>query len=293
MIREKTRKIIRLFLRCEDCESIIDAISRHKVIFKKIFYRKKVKRDVLVEALKKCGIKKDDHIMVHAAWREFFNYDGTPENLISDLIKIIGKDGTLVMPCYGSNVYNFDVDNDKSMAGVLSEIFRVKYNPLRSRCSHFSCAALGKYAEYLVCMHDKSIYGLDQNSPYARLVTLPNSKIVMLGLGRKSMKLSLYHIPECILKDTDEFYRSLMAEHYTSTVTYMDDGKKKTVVHEDMIQRLSTLPNTKNIYRIYENSFVKSYKVSNIDIVVIDARKALDYILREAKYGRYMVKRHW
>ncbi len=183
--------------------------------------------------------------MLHASWRGLFNYEGTPESVIDTIINLIGKKGTLVMPCYGRNKFHFDVDKDVSAAGVLSETFRNYEGVRRSHGSHFACVVYGKNTEYIINEHEFSKYGFDEYSPYAKFVKLENSKIIMMGLGKKSEKLSLYHLPEIILKDENLFYKNLFKKKYSSHIIYRDKGKVIEKTLEDMLLREDTWPNKK------------------------------------------------
>ena len=149
----------------------------------------------------------------------------------------------------------------------------------------------GPKAIYLTKDHRLSKYGFDKYSPYSKFVNLNNSKIVMLGLGKNSVKLSLYHLPEMLLKDTNKFYGSLFKRTYTSLVYYREKDRIIKEEHKNMLVRENTVPNKKNIKKIYKQDFTIRKKISNIDIIVIDAKKALNYILDEANNGRYMIKK--
>lgn len=285
------KKLLRKILGCRKDETIRDCTFRHKINFQKIFYRKTIEIKDFEKQLRKSGIKEGDNIMLHSAWRAFFNYIGKPEDVIDTILEIIGKQGTLIMPCYGKNKKNFDVDNDPSAAGVISEAFRKYKGVYRSHGSHFACAALGPKAKYLTEEHKFSKYGFDKYSPYSKFVDLENSKIVMLGLGKNSVKLSLYHLPEMLLKDTDKFYGSLFKRTYTSFVYHKEKDKIIKEEHKNMIMREDTIPNKKNIKKIYKQDFTIRKKISNIDIVVINAKKALKYILTESSNKRYMIRK--
>lgn len=149
----------------------------------------------------------------------------------------------------------------------------------------------GPKAKYLTEDHKLSKYGFDKYSPYSKFVNLDNTKIVMLGLGKESVKLSLYHLPEMLLKDKDKFYRSLFKKTYTSLVYHREKDEVIKEEHKNMLIREDTTPNKKYIKKIYKQDFIVKEKISNIDIIVIDAKKALNYILNEAKNGRYMIKK--
>lgn len=284
-------RLVRVLLRCRDGETIIDALHRRKVKIKKYMCHRSFSTNDFINALQECGVNYNDNLMVHASWREFYAYDGSPEEIVEALLQITGKNGNLVMPCFGRSKVYFDVDLDRSSAGVLSEIFRNRDDVIRSKCSHFSCAASGKDAYEIVSDHCNSSYGFDQQSPYYKFVHMPNSKIIMLGLGGHSVKLSLYHLPEMILKN-DPFYSNLFKEKYEAEVVYRENGKMIRQIHT-MMKRDDTIPNYFNILKIYKQGFVKKATLGGMDLVVLDAKPALDYILNEANNGRYMVRKHW
>nr|WP_304578359.1 AAC(3) family N-acetyltransferase [uncultured Acetatifactor sp.] len=284
------RKVIRSILLCRADEPIVDCIERRCVNIKKRIDNRTVRNEALKSALDNIGICSGDNIMVHCSWRNLYQLRSTPEEIINILLTQIGSEGTLVMPCYTNNTYFFDVDNDRLSAGVLSEVFRNKFSPLRSRCSHFACAAKGKYAQLIIAENDKCIYGFDQKSAYYKFSTLDRAKIILLGLGKASVKLSLYHLVEPILKDEVNFFKELLSVQYTSTVVFRDNDRIIEQKHPNMIARIPTRPNKKNIKKIYRNSFCKFSKVGNIDLVSVDAKLCSDYIMQEALEGKYMIK---
>lgn len=286
------KKVIRKILHVRTNESINDYFYRKNLYFQKFFFKKKFSYNDLQEALKKLGIKNDDSVMVHSSYRAFFNFDGTPEDIINILIDLVGTNGNIFMPCFGSNKFVFNVDTDPSMAGALSECFRKHKDVIRSKGSHFACAGYGKDKTDVLKDHELSIYGFDKYSPYYKFSEIKNSKILMMGLGKYSVKLSLYHVLEMQLKDQDPFYKSLFNKTYSSIVRYKDmNGEIQEIKHNEMLLRDNTVPNKKNIKKIYKQNFVKSCKVSNVDLVVINVKEALKYILEEAQHGNYMIKK--
>lgn len=285
------KRIVKKIAGCREGETIRDSMYRHKLDLERHFFRQKFTNRDFIRFLKESGIRKDDSIMLHCGYKAFFNYEGSPNDVVDDFIGIIGREGNLAMPCFGKNRFFFDVDNDKSAAGVVSECFRHKNGAIRSRGAHFSCAAFGKDKIKITKDHEKSVYGFDENSPYYKFVQLNNSKIVMIGLGKKSVKLSLYHLPEMLLLESDDFYRSLFNKKCKITVTYKQNGEQKNIVHDNMLLRDDTVPNVKEINKLYKQNFVSHNKISNLDIVIIDAKRALDYLLEECNNGHYMIKR--
>ena len=286
------RSIIRKILLCKENESIRDTMFRHRLTFTKIFCRKKYSKKDFELTMLSLGIKKGDNILIHSSYRSFYNFIGTPQDIIDVFIKIVTSSGNIVMPCYNDNKYYFDVDNDKSKAGVLSEVFRKNESVCRSKGNHFSCAAYGKDKISIISEHEKSVYGFDSYSPYYKFVSLNNSKIIMLGLGKKSVKLSLYHIPEYLYRESDNFYKSLFNRTYSAVITYKNNKNESiTIEKSGLYLRDDTIPNKREINKLYKQKFVKFGKISNLDVVVIDAKQALDFILSENKKGKYFIKR--
>lgn len=113
-----------------------------------------------------------------------------------------------------------------------------------------------------------------------------------MGLGKKPIKLSLIHVPEMELKDKDPFYKTLFKKTYKSIVKYKDEnGQLREIKHNEMLLRDNVILNKKNIKKIYKEVFIKKGKISNVNLVLIDTKRALDYILKEAYKGNYMVRR--
>lgn len=285
------RTVVRTILRCKANETIDDAVTRHKTNGRKFLYRRQViSPQELEQGLSACGITTADAIMVHASWRSFFSYTGTPASVIAALLRLIGPAGTLVMPCYGKNTHFFDVDNDPSAAGVLSEVFRTEFPSMRSRGAHFSCAAMGKHADDVIHEHERSRYGFDEHGPYFKFSKLEHAKIVMLGLGQHSVKLSLYHLPEMLLRETDPFYKNIFQKADPVTVTYLENGKQVEYTATDLICRGATKPDKAHIRELYKQPFCTHRRIKNLDVVVLDAQPALTYLLEQARRGIHMIR---
>ena len=285
------RTAVRTVLGCRAHETIDDAVFRHKTNARKcLSSRQEISPAELKQGLSDCGITAGDAIMVHAAWRSFFSYTGTPSSVIEGLLDLIGPDGTLVMPCYGRNRQFFDVDNAPSAAGVLSEVFRTQFPSLRSRGAHFACAAMGNHADDVIREHPQSRYGFDVHSPYFKFSQLEQAKVVLLGLGQHSVKLSLYHLPEMMLRETDPFYHALFENTESATVTYQQDGRQVEETIPDLICRAPTKPDKVHIRALYKQPFCTHQKIKNLDVVVLEAQPALDYLMEQARQGIYMIR---
>lgn len=287
MIKKNIRVFIRKLLRVRKYENINTAIDRYVINFLKVFNKKTFTREDLSRAIRECGIEKGDTIMVHASWRNFYNFLGLPEDVIVIIREIIGDEGTILMPSYGSNRLYFDVDNTPSSAGVISEIFRKEENIYRSACTHFSVAAQGPLAEQLTKDHLKSEYGFDNYSPYYKFSQLDNSKVLFMGLGPKPTKISLFHCAGYILKKTDPYLNDLLSYKYDSKLVI--SGQEYT---KKMVIRKPGHSNNNKVFRRILSSIKnkKQTKVQNIDLVTIDAKEGLKRAIEFAENGIYCYK---
>lgn len=283
--KKKIRVFVRLILGCREKETISDCIARRIVKLKKRVYKRKFGQKQVAEIISSLGIKAGDTVIVHCAWREFFNYEDTPESIIDTLIDAVGENGNILMPAYGDSIECFDLDNTKSAAGVLSEVFRTQYPTIRSCCNHFSMLAYGPMAKELTQDHIYSINGFDDNSPYYKTVFVDNSKILLIGLGRKPKKFSMIHTGEFKLRDTVKSCADLLNCSYKAKRIYTIDGVTKEEEKEMLFWKVGKLQE-KTIATIYDNC--KSYrfaKISNLSFVKVDCDDAWKYIIQSLQNG--------
>ncbi|MBF1411155.1 MAG: AAC(3) family N-acetyltransferase, partial [Prevotella histicola] len=66
----------------------------------KLWYHKKYTADDIIAVMCQLGMKTGSIICIHASMKEFYNYQGTAEELIKKIQNIITTEGTLIMPSY-------------------------------------------------------------------------------------------------------------------------------------------------------------------------------------------------
>ena len=237
-IYRKMKKYIRLLIRkilgTREFETINDSLTRKKYNVMKLVNRKSFTTNDLENELKRLGLSKGDIVILHSSWRALIGYNGTPKELIDCILSIIGKDGTLLMPAFTNNkeVFNY---SDSTSAGYLSEFFRTNYNVSRSLNNVFSMCAYGKMADKLTKSHIQSDYYFDSNSPYYKSM-VNEAKILLIGLGKKPHKISLFHCISYELKDSVKCYSDVYTlskngiiidkNRLKHTVTYIDRQPK-------------------------------------------------------------------
>lgn len=192
-IKSICRASIRWALRIRDQETIEDGLVRHRYRFLRHCDKRSFGPGELKEALGEMGVKPGDSLMVHASWRAAYGYSGSPQSFVGVLLDCLGEEGTLLMPAYSSPESIFDVEESKSTAGVLSEIFRNMDGVKRSAIPHFPVCAKGALSDELFRQENTSAFGFDESSPYSRFVDA-GGKVLLVGLPRNTWKISCFHV---------------------------------------------------------------------------------------------------
>lgn len=153
----------------------------------KFFYHKKYNADDIVSIMKQMGMKKGSIVCIHAAMKEFYNYQGTATELIDKILEVITLEGTLLMPAFPhrDKMFNpnfiFDVKNTPTAAGYLAETFRKYPGVVRSINIQHSVCAIGKYANWLTRNHHQCSNCWDEKSPWFRMTQL-NALVFNIGM---------------------------------------------------------------------------------------------------------------
>lgn len=275
------RVLVRKILMIKENETIVDGIDRHFAHFKRTVIKRKISLDQFEMLLAKAGITPGDTLIVHCSWRNCFMIKATPEEAIQSIKKVLTDEGTLLMPCYPYNYENFDVRNDPSAAGVLSEVFRKMPNTLRSSFPKGTMCGQGKYAKEILESHILSRYQFDENSPYYRAIVEHDAKILLLGMGKLSHKITAFH---CGAYDSKS-YNSRLKETYSlniqANITFWD-GTTETISFVDRNENCHN--NNRKFRKLFKEVKRKTIKNNSLVMVCFDGAdamgKAYDYCKR-------------
>lgn len=175
----------------------------------------------LVGALRELGVRDGDVLLVHSTLRGIGPVEGGARGVLAALMAAVGSTGTLVMPAYTEE------NSDTSWAfmratrglsaaekeayklrmppfdpmwtpasptmGALPEVLRRTPGAVRSSHPQSSFVAMGLLADGIVRHHNPASH-FGEQSPLARLYSLPDAKVLMLGTAFSTF--SAFHLAE-------------------------------------------------------------------------------------------------
>ncbi len=252
----------------------------------RLIWHRRYSASELVSIMQQMGMKEGSVVCIHAAMKEFYNYQGTAEELIEEIKKVITPEGTLLMPAYVARQerrkpdFIFDPRNDKTAAGHLAETFRQMEGVKRSISARHSACAWGKQAEYLTGDHHRGRNCWDETSPWYRLCEL-DGLVFTLGLPRTFMG-TFIHCVEGLLAREHPYW----AKFFNKLVTYryLDaEGKVQSYINEESFIERRT--RKRRITRYFNTDQYEIRRISNLEIKRFRAKPCLDIMLDLGRRG--------
>lgn len=287
------KKVIKAAIKNALCmrvgETFSDYLDRKKHSFQRKINKKHFEIQDLEETLVARGLKKGDTVIVHSAWRSFIGFSGTPLDVINTIRKIVGDNGTIIMPTFCANKEEFYYDSPSS-AGYITEVFRRDHNTIRSLNNVFSMSAQGPKAKIYTKDHIKSKYYFDNKSPYKKCIE-DNAKILLLGLGRKPHKISLFHCVTYDIRNKLDIY-----DIYHNNKRGIIQNKNNEILNVRYVDRNKGIQNNKRRFRKLFQAILDKNDYSRInllDIYLFESKsyynKAKEYIIKN-NYNIYINK---
>lgn len=254
--------------------------------FGKLIYHRKYTTKDIIYVMQELGMTKGSIVCIHSSMMQFYNYTGTAQQLIEQILEVIGPEGTLMMPAFPKiknkdyNQYIFDPKNDPTGAGYLAETFRRYPNVKRSLNVHHSVCAIGKYADYLIRDHHKGNDCWDKKSPWYRLCEL-NGLVFNFGLPRSYMG-TFHHCVESLLKEEHPYWKQFF-DHVQKFRYYTPSGE----INEYFGEEGSLLRKTRkqNVMKYFTDNEWKIKRLSNLEIKVFYSSAALNKMLELGRKG--------
>ena len=246
-----------------------------------------VTQSQIVERLKEIGLKSGEVVMLHSSLSRIGYVEGGAQTVIDSILKVIGNEGTLVMPAFPAVGFNydylmtnpvFDILNTPSKMGVITEVFRNMKQVKRSLHPTDAVCALGKQADYLTKDHFNQLTPYNQNSPFYRLCEL-KAKIILIGVDLNS--LTNFHTLEDAVPD---FEYSVYHQTLFDTQVIDESGKMlvmKTKVHNPVFSKKRKCNDF--IKPFTDAGFMKSFKIGLANCYSIEADKLHAWMIENYK----------
>lgn len=251
-------------------------------------WKKKYTAADVVEAMKRAGMKEGSVVFIQSGWAEFYNCTSTEKELITEILKAIGPEGTLGMACMPllKKGQIFNVKRSVTSAGQLAETFRRYPGVKRSIHQRHSVCAIGPKADFLLSEHHLGETAWDKKSPYYKLAEV-NALVFGLGLGRDWVG-TIVHVVDSVLKDELPYYHDLFFTEKTE-YHYIDyDGVEKSYWNFDMPEsgpkiRVGSYFKNRHICRKYLHNHYQ--QVSNLQISCWEASEVVPTLLALGRKG--------
>lgn len=152
------------------------------------------------------GIALGDTVLVHSSFDAFEGFQGKPTDVISTMLRLVGNQGTVMMPTmtfpgtavdYARTNPLFDVARTPSRMGLLTELFRRSPGVIRSIHPTHPVAIWGADAEVIASGHHLSATPCGVGTPFEALLKR-QGKIILLGVDLRV--LTFYHLLEELIE---------------------------------------------------------------------------------------------
>lgn len=152
------------------------------------------------------GIQLGDDVLVHAAFSKIGAVEGGAEAFIAALRSVVGPSGHILMPSspnasfqldFIQNLSCFDVQNEPSKLGYLTEAFRQSSSVMRSAHPTEPVCVQGPDANWYVAGHEDEAAPYGQKSPFFKL-TERQGKVLYVGVTLANAGTSLHLLEEAV-----------------------------------------------------------------------------------------------
>ena len=246
----------------------------------------------LQAALSRLGVAPTDTLLVHANFRVDSGFQGTPNDIVTALIGVVGTHGNLLMVSQPFRGYaldhlakgkKFDVRRTVSMMGLITEMFRRRDGTRRSLHPTHPVLALGIDADALTAGHQDCQYPCGEGTPFEKLRS-KHAKILFFDVGTGAN--TFFHHVEDILRDELSFP---LYDSRLFTIEVIDVAGKphhvRTYAFARGISRNTALLEAE----LSERGLVKSETIGNSRLILVTANDVLDVMTDLIKSGQPLI----
>jgi aminoglycoside 3-N-acetyltransferase len=239
----------------------------------------------LIDDLRAAGISQGDIVLVHSSLSKLGYVENGPKTVVDALLKVIGSEGHLLMPNspnaglqleYIRSKKVFDVENDESALGSITEYFRKLPGAIRSAHPTEPVSCIGPDAEYFVQDHFGELTPYTSRSPFYR-VSEKGGKILYMGVTFDNAGTNLH-----TLEDAVDFKYPVYFDEKFDVEMVFSDGQTKTMTTKVHNPEQSAKRKCDGLIPLFENKgILAKVKIGKADTLVVDAKAMLDCMIEE------------
>lgn len=252
-------------------------------------------KEMLMNDLKKLGLRKDDNVLIHSALSKLGWVIGGERTVLSAILETVGTKGTIVMPCFSGdncdpinwqhpavpkewiesikeNMPAFDTAlSSTRLMGKIVDLFRHYQGVKRSYHPQVSFCALGSLADELLSHHQLTP-GFGEHSPLQRMYNM-NFKVLLLGIGYENC--TCMHLGEVWLDEKQ----------------WVETGSRIIIDGKDIWQEYKEIDYDDSDFEIIGKAYEKE-NIVNIGVVgqgiarIVDMQSVSDFAYQWMKLNR-------
>lgn len=238
--------------------------------------------------IRNCGVVSGDTLLVHSSLSKIGFVEGGPKTVVNALLNVIGSNGNLLMPTspnaglqleYIQNLELFDVANDKSRLGAISEYFRTLPNCLRSAHPTEPVSCLGPDADYFTKDHFGELTPYTAKSPFYR-VSERAGKILYLGVTLDNAGTNLHTLEDAV----EGFKYPVYYNELFEVNVKLPNGDLKSIKTKVHNPEQSVKRKCDGLIPLFKRKgLLSEEKIGQANTLVVDAKSMLEVMLEEYK----------
>lgn len=245
-------------------------------------------KSTILQQLKAIGIVEGDSLLVHSSLSKIGYLENGPQDLVDALLEAIGPSGNLLMPNspnpsfqldYIQQLAIFDVKNDASKLGAITEYFRKLPNAVRSQHPTEPVSCIGPDAAYFTATHFGNETPYNENSPFYK-ISARKGKILYIGVTLGNAGTNLHTLEDAVENFKFPVYHDMLfpvrVRFENGTVHEM-----RTRVHNPIWSKKRKCDEL--IPRFVESGVARRATIGNAPTLVFDAEKMLHQMIDDYK----------
>ena len=245
-----------------------------------------ISQDDLLKDFRNAGIIEGDSLLVHASLSNIGFVENGASSVVDALLEAVGENGNLLMPTspnaklqldYVRKLEVFDVENDSSKLGAISEYFRKLPQSKRSAHPTEPVSCVGPKADYFTADHFGCLTPYTEKSPFYRISEI-GGKILYLGVTFDNSGTNLHTLEDAI----DDFvYPVYYPEVFEIPVKFVDGSIRsmKTKVHNPEQSAKRKCDGLIPLFK--EKGVLSEVKIGKAKSLLVDAKALFDCMLEE------------